>query len=466
MSPEEKLELDLGDFWRIHDGLQAYIKLDVKGTMERLKTHKDDVFCEVTDYGGTGKLMCTRDGHNAIYALAERLRDSMPVPDDYSVNELAGGLRSRIVRAIVDEKQDEPALARVLAEAVADADKNHVERTYHFPSVIVPHDEPAQFRIGVVAFTVAKSFRQAIATEIQQYVERSSDQAGATDTVAKFEEYIGHLGWVASVTIPPCAEESARHRAEVAVTTAINLLRLVFGVGYGRDMRLVHSAHARPLHTEHAVSQNGKLDFVWSRRGSGALVEKNWYLLMGKWQDFWQRAARLISTTVVGKRSEFAERVTDALTWFGDAAFESAPGVQIVNFVAALERLTTTELFHTHKFCSRVALLASENDSTFEKTYWDAYAIYSARSSIIHGGFSPSSPAFLKTVRLAHDVTRNALFRALEVHCLLGDSGKVSDLAVLRDFFASGESKRAAVLSRLRDELKKRRKTEGLGKLG
>jgi hypothetical protein len=307
-----------------------------------------------------------------------------------------------------------------------------------------------------------------MATEIQQYVEGSSDQAHATDRVARFEEYIAHLGWVANVTIPPCAEESARRRAEVAVTTAINLLRLVFGVGYGRDMRLVHSAHVQPLHTEHAVSQNGKLDFVWSRKGSGALVDKNWYLLMDKWQDFWQRAARLISTTVVGKRSEVAERVTDALTWFGDAAFESAPGVQVVNFVAALERLTTTEIFHTHKFCSRVAFLAFEDDSTFEKTYWDAYTIYSARSGVIHGGFSPSSPTFLKTVRLAHDVTRNALFRALEVHCLLGDSSTLSDLAGLQNFFGSQELKRAKVLSQLSGELKKRRNEERhrLRKLG
>jgi hypothetical protein len=191
---------------------------------------------------------------------------------------------------------------------------------------------------------------------------------------------------------------------------------------------------------------------------------------MDKWQDFWLGAAHLISTTVVGKRSEVAERVVDALGWFGDAAFESAPGVQIVNFVAALERLATTESFSTHKFCSRVALLTFEDDSTFEKTYWDAYAIHTARSGVIHGGFSPSSPKFLKTVRLAHDVTRTALFRALEVHCLLDDSGMLSDLADLQNFFVSEQSKRAVVLSRLRDELKRQikeaKKNIGRRKLG
>ena len=62
MTPEEKPQLDVRDFWRIHDGLEAYVNLDAKGTMERLKTHKEDAFCEVTGYGGKGKRMCTRDG--------------------------------------------------------------------------------------------------------------------------------------------------------------------------------------------------------------------------------------------------------------------------------------------------------------------------------------------------------------------------------------------------------------------
>lgn len=247
-------------------------------------------------------------------------------------------------------------------------------------------------------------------------------------------------------------------RAEVAVATALNLLRLVFGVAYGRDMRLAHFTRSQPPHVEHALSEGGKLKFTWSQNGRGALVEKDWYQLMDTHREFWVRAAHLVSTVLVGRRSEIADRVIDACTWFGDAAFESAPGTQTVDFVAALERLTTTEWFSTHKFCSRVALLAHENENSFEKTYWDAHAIHTARSRVIHGGFSPSSPAFLKTLRLAHDITRNALFRALEVHCLLDDEGQLSTLADLQRFFVTQQSKRAAMLTRLHTELKQRSK--------
>jgi hypothetical protein len=110
-----------------------------------------------------------------------------------------------------------------------------------------------------------------------------------------------------------------------------------------------------------------------------------------------------------------------------------------------------------------VALLAFQNDGTFEKTYWDAYTIYGARSVVIHGGFPPSSPVFLKTLRVAHDVTRDALFGALELHCFLDNSGKLSTLADLQNFYSSQQSKWAGVLSRLGEELKKRKKARALG---
>jgi hypothetical protein len=398
--------------------------------------------------------MCTRDGYNAIIELAERHRESLPVPDDYSVKELVNGLRKHIVRAMVEEKQDEPALARVLSDAIKEADRNHVERTYHFPCVVVPHEEPPQFQIGAVVFTSAKAFPQVFAKDIQAYLHKSRDNAFSKERVQKFEDYLLKHGWLATVKVPPCAEEASKQRAEAAVTTAINLLRLVFGVHYGRDMRLAHAAFVQPSMIEFAMTRDGEIDFVWSRRSSGALVEKDWYLAMQKWQGFWTLGARLVTSVISGKRSEMSYRVEDALTWFGDSAFESAPGTQIVNFVAALERITTTESFSTHKFCSRVAMLGYEEEKDFAKTYWDAFAVHTARSAVIHGGFSPTSTTFRNKVRLAHDLTRNVLFRGLEVHFHLDGRSKLSELADLQNFFTKQHSKWATVLKTLEGQLK------------
>ena len=458
MTPDEKLALDVRDFWRIHDGLEAYANLDAKGVMERLRLHKEDGLCDVSAYSGSGKLMCTRDGYNAIIELAERHRESLPVPDDHSVEELVEGLRKHIVRAMVEEKQDEPALARVLSDAVRDADQNHVERIYHFPCVVVAHEEPPQFQIGSVVFTSAKAFPQVFVKEIQNYLHKSGDDPFSNERVQRFEDYLLKHGWLATIKVPPCAEEAAKRRAEAAITTAINLLRLIFGAHYGRDMRVVHVAFVQPSMTEFAMTCNGELDFVLSRKTGGALVEKDWYVAMQKWQGFWALAAHLVTSIISGKRSEMSYRVEDALTWFGESAFESAPGTKIVNFVAALERLTTTESFSTHKFCSRVAMLGYEEERDFQKTYWDAFEAHTARSGVIHGGFSPTSTTFRNKVRLAHDLTRNVLFRGLEVHFHLDGRGKLSGLADLQNFFTRQHSKWTTVLKTLEGQLKTKKR--------
>lgn len=460
MTHDEKLELDLRDFQRIREGLETYAKLDAKAAMERLKDFTEDGPCHVSDYSGRGTLMCTREGYNAIIQLAQRHRDFLAVPDDYSVSELVEAIKKLFVRVTVEAKEERVAVVRVLSEAISEANKNHIQRTYHFPCVIVPFEEPHQFSVGAVVFTAVNMFLRTFDLQLQQWVKESSDENFSSERVRRFQEYISNFGWVASVAVPPCAVEAAKSRAERAATTAINLLRLLFGVTHGRDMRVAHVAYTRPSNIEYAVTENGKFDLFFSRKTSGALVEDDWYLSMRKWPEFWNRAAHLIATTITGKRSEISYRVGDALTWFGDSAFEPAPGKQIVNFVAALERLTTTESFSTHKFCSRVAILASEID-TFEKTYWDAYAIHSARSEVIHGAFSPRSEPFLRNVRLAHDVTRNALFRGLEIHSHLDAGGKLSTLDDLQNFFTQQHSKRASVLEKLNTELKTLKRKSG-----
>ena len=461
MAHSEKDALDRRDLQRICDGLETYAMPDPKAIMERLRAHKEDALCTVSNYSGNGDIMCTRDGYNAIIQLAERHQESLPVPDDYSIDELVQGIRKHVVRTIVDQ-DDDNAVAYLLSEATNEARKNHVQRTYHFPCVVVTFEEPAQFRIGAVTFTAAKSFPSAFQQELQLYVKENSgkkDEKYANERVQKFQEYLSSFGWLATVCVPPCAEAVSKRRAESAVTTAINLLRLIFGVHYGRDMRVAHTAFTQPLQTEYAVTKDGKFDLRWTRTFSGALVEKDWYLQMQNWQGFWNLANHLLETTVAGKRSEISARVEDALTWFGESAFEDTPGKRIVNFVAALERLTTTESFSTHKFCSRVAMLAYEDEKEFEKTYWDAYAVHNARSGVIHGGYSPRSRSFREHVRTAHDLTRTALFRGLEVHCYLDDAGKLSSLDDLQNFFSRQHSKWAPVLKKLEAELKIKKRT-------
>jgi hypothetical protein len=450
MTQEEKLVLDVQDFWRIHDGLQCYL-VDSPAALARWKEHPEDALCDINSADGNGRLLCTRDAYNAIFDIARRQRDSMPIPEDYAVKDIADAIRCRLASVMVQEQQDEKIVTRVLKEAVQDAEKNHVERTFHFPCVITQAQEPEQFRIGPVIFTSAGAFPKFVSAQLKDYVHKGKDMSVAEQRVKRFEEHCSEYGWVATVVVPACSEPSAKARAELAISIAINLLRLVFGIPHSKDMRLAHTNAIQPRKSEFAYEAGEGLHFVWSSRSSGALVSDDWYVRVDKLRSFWSFAGNLLASTLQGKRSETAERAIDAITWFGDAAFENVVGRRIVYFVAALERLTTTEIFMTHRFCGRVAELSVEKDE-FDKSYRDARTIYEARCNIVHGSTSPSHENFRAAVRLAHNVTRTALIRFLEIHYLLNRGKQISTLSDLQQFFFQQEAKRSAELAKLSAE--------------
>jgi hypothetical protein len=104
--------------------------------------------------------------------------------------------------------------------------------------------------------------------------------------------------------------------------------------------------------------------------------------------------------------------------------------------------------------------MAAQNDGEFEQCYWDAYAVYSARRLIVHGGISARTGGQGKNLRLAHEITRKALFRGLGMHCSLDDGGACSTLAELRNLFQQWQSRKANLIKKLRVELEVRRKAD------
>jgi hypothetical protein len=134
-------------------------------------------------------------------------------------------------------------------------------------------------------------------------------------------------------------------------------------------------------------------------------------------------ASDLLNMSLPGNRGEATTRVLDALKWFGDASFEESAGVQIVKWVAGLERLTGTERLDygiTKSFCKRVALLASGlGGGNVEQAYRDAFRAYDLRCEVMHGSRPQSDEHLSRNVRFVHELTRAAIFGALSMHHLL-----------------------------------------------
>jgi len=453
MTGQEKLRLDIEDFWRVHDGLEVYAGLGVMEIMERLRSHQEDALCSLVDLKGTGELECTRDATEAIYSIADRHLAFLPVPDDYSVEELTEAIRKYFVRAMVLAKTDEGTLSKCFELAEADLRSGFLERIYHFPCVLFHFPKPRQFRIGSVAFTPAGWFPKFRAGAFEAYLKFGGNTELNAKIIEEFNHYSASAGWVVTVVVPPCTESASYRRADMAVTTAVNLLRLFMGVGYARSIRPAHAPQSIPRQTSYAVESNWKMNFISSRRMETALVSEEWYLMMNQNKWFWKAGESLLDSAVLGARPEIANRLIDALRWFGEAAFEGAPGTQLAKFVFALERMVMTERYSreiTHNFCSRVAFLVCREKEDFDSYYWQANGIYVARSDVVHGRVSSAGGETRKNLRLAHDFTQRALIGLLGLQHAMKCSGAKGTLADLVKFFRAHEAARRATLERLR----------------
>src|SRR5207249_2455655 len=173
------------------------------------------------------------------------------------------------------------------------------ERTYHFPCVLVHCRKPPKFQFGPVTFTTAEHFQIGMAEVFRRYCESRPDRTDRPPRVEGFKTHIAEYGWVATVTISSCAEERSRERAELVISTAINLLRAILGNRNARDIRLAN-AQSKPVHSEYAFEEKGELHLNFSRRAPGILADDDWLAYVKKHRDFWNRAEHLLKAATLG----------------------------------------------------------------------------------------------------------------------------------------------------------------------
>jgi hypothetical protein len=443
------------DFQRIIRGLEVFVGLDFPQLCEYYRTHEEDKLCDVARADGKGIVPCTRDAIQAIVSMAERHIAGLANPNDYSVSDLAEAMRRCMVRAMIEENSDEAIIERVLRECTEETEKTHAERVFHFPCVLVSARKPETVSMGPVEFRPLAVFMKSRKDSFDEYVGSGEDQASSRTWVERFEKYGESYRWIASVRIPSCARENSQARAEIVAGTAINLIRLFLGAGNARDMRLAHSVSRSPASYDFVVETQGKFDLWATRSVPGAIVDDTWCdAIRARAPGFWLQAGRLLGATARERLSEMVSRLVDGLSWFGEATFEPSFGKQIAKFEAALERLTVTGHFALHSFCARTALLVHDSrENNLEECYWKAFEIHIARSQVVHGIVSATSPVFRKALYLAHELTRTALFRGLEMQSHLDTAGFPSTIKSLNDLYNKLMSPYARVFTRLRTEL-------------
>jgi hypothetical protein len=380
-----------------------------------------------------------------------------------SPQHIAEIISERVFQIAMDGVTDDEELVRILKSYVGVSEAEHVEVAHHFPCVLLNrgpyHPElgpppPDELSLGPVTFQQIEGFLRKLNEATQ--AGRKCPQEKAVDM---FTESGKKYGWVASVKIPRCAPDVSRRRAEELIEAAINLLKVFIGLRYGRSMRLPHTAPARNRETCVLTDVDDNVEWTWQGRElEGALVVGDPTAAIPTCiRSF---ASNLLTEGLSGDRGEATNRLLDALKWFGDASFEESGGVQIVKWIAALERLTATERLDsgiTHRFCKRVALLASGlGVGHVEKAYRDARKAYDLRSDVMHGSRSQNDDHLLINAGLVHDLTREAILGAIAMHHLLGATIGNARISSMAHFYEQSALRHEALFKQLQQEFRKK----------
>ena len=459
------------DYECLMEGVMCLLALEQeivkRGNIDPIRSHyeqnPEDKLCHIYRPGSRDMLLCRRSGIEAIQRISLRLVSEAPNGCDLSPQRIGGIISERVFQVAMDGVTDDEELVRILKSYVGVSETEHVEAAYHFPCVLLhcgPHHPdlgpppPEEFSLGPVSFQQIESFLREFNEAAQ--AGRKIPQEKAVDM---FTETGKKYGWVASVKIPHCAPDVSRRRAEEIIEAAINLLKVFIGLRYGRSMRLPHTAPARNRETCVLIDVDDNVEWTWQGRAlDGALVAGDpTAAIPNSLRSF---ASNLLTEGLSGNRDEATNRLVDALKWFGDASFEESGGVQIVKWIAALERLIATERSDngiTHRFCTRVALLASGLDSGHvEKAYRVAQKAYDLRSDVMHGSRSQNDDHLLTSAGLVHDLTREAILGALAMHHLLGTMTGGTRIASMERFYKQSALPHEALFKQLQQEFKKK----------
>lgn len=423
--------------------------------------HQEDKLCHIYRPGNREMVSCRRSGIDAIWRMAARLIAEAANGHDLSRKRIAEIISERILQVAIDGITVDEKLVQTLRTYVAASESEHIEASYRFPCVLLHSGRPDpdaptppdEFALGPVTFQRFQLFADGFSHAVQ-----TGNKIADKRAMELFSQNGEKYGWVASVTIPRCAPDVSRRRAEEIIEAAINLLKAFIGLRYARLMRLPHTAPSRNRETCVLTDIDNKAEWMWQGPSfEGALVAGDPTAIVAP--SIRTFAADLLNKGLSGNRDESTIRLFDALRWFGDASFEESGGVQIVKWIAALERLTATERLYkgmTHNFCKRVALLASGlGAGKVENAYRDAHRAYDLRSDVMHGSRSQDDEHLSRNVGLVHDLTREAIFGALSFHHFLttklGD-GRVENMG---RFYEQVTIQHEALFDRLRQEFRK-----------
>jgi len=371
MTPEERREISKPPEWPLIYGLP-----NKHGVEITCGNRAHAALSELSDRAGqVDNLIAGRCSKNAAFQMYRK--------------HFLRSLMSMVADGQVDEDRFVERYSRIARRLIKLSLRDH---KFGIPCVLpIGGEKTRKFIVGPITFVPTDQWINGYANDYP--------------TAPPLDEYIKRelsmFSWIAFVSIKKTEPEHGQHMAEIAVDTAINIIRIFLVMAGQRSdvYRLGHAGGRLPPKMNCGISFAMDVPSTWYSRQSHPYVGDDFVEFLEVHDLYIQALAGVLRSTTDGETaSSYGIRFLDAVKWFGEACLEGRSGAQIVKAVMCLERLVIFECDEgglKERVSKRVAALISNFvGAKYVVTKSDLGVAYRARSNLMHGAKGPMDREF------------------------------------------------------------------------
>jgi hypothetical protein len=222
---------------RIREAVSAALKPPV--SLKDLP--KEDMWGDLPDPSGNGMMMCGRAADRRLWQLSEQAIKHSDAAGTLEIGPVHKALGRILVLRFVTERRpiDEREAEKALSAAVREAKRARTDRIHYISCRLMYGTDPSTFTIGPVTFHTRAKFNEFMAPQFASFVraDGTADQAKRhAELLADARHYYEGFTWVGQVEILNCDGGTSLDRARVAVTSAVNIMHVLFGSYQTRRM--------------------------------------------------------------------------------------------------------------------------------------------------------------------------------------------------------------------------------------
>lgn len=294
---------------------------------------------------------------------------------------------------------------------------------HYIPCIVFSKPNDNKIPIGPVKFIKTSYF---IANYIpEEWYNKDNEEY---ELYIESIEYYKKFPWVACVDIEESDYKSSYKIASYSCTTALNIIRIIFGSELTEDIRICNEASKDTSFANiYSVSNE---QFKYLVGGSFTLS-----IDLSTHQKclYNEHSTRIIDFLGIpisnlcnfAENTELENRLLDAINWFGDACQEKSDPSAIIKYTTAIERLflaTENRGDIKKRFVDIISKVLSDFH-IYEKSKIETKAnkIYVLRSKFVHGGISPITNYFSSRT-IAEDIAKHCIMCSEQLYRIINDA--------------------------------------------